>query len=405
MVKRTTKELCALCKGARRLCGASVCPILVKRALQHRVRGLQKTELGAYSEWLLVGEYGYPRLRYGPISAISSVPWDPEIWASRRLDFSEILKIRALTLFSFERRQVSSPPSIYEPIGEAIASEKPIGVEIILRRPPKMGLRLDADIPPFGGMAPLKGLRLEENPRISRSIESLILDRVKASRAVEALYERGLSVYYIQKIFSAGFLGIEERRRIVPTRWGITAVDSILGDMFRMRIRWSPSIPKAELYSWEYLGNIYHVILIPSDYWSMEMYEVWLPNSVWLRGVGKPVIIRNYEGADGKPVKMDGGYYAIRMAVLEHLSKINRKAMALAIRIITPQYIAPVGNWQIRESIRLALRRGPNAKGDVEELIGMLKEKKPTVLSTRTLSGSFVLRRLKMLPITYFLGR
>lgn len=396
MLKRTTKELCALCKGSRKLCGASVCPILVKKSMQYMTSDLSKTEIGAYSEWLLVGEYGYPRLRYGPISALSTVPWRPEEWAKKRLDFSEILKFRIKTVFPFEHRHIRKPPQIYDPLGESIVSVEPVGIEVYLRKPPKMRISFDADIPPVGGSAPLKKIELEDNPKVPRRIESIIMERTKASHAVAYLYNYGASIYYIQKIFSAGFLGIRERKRIVPTRWGITAVDSILGHQFLKQIRKAPSIGNAGLYYWEYLGNKYYILLIPSDYWAMEMFEVWLPNSVWVRNVGNPIIIHNYEDYDGKPKKMDGGYYAIRMAVLERLKQQNRIAMAMAIRIITPRYIAPVGNWQIRESIRLGLERGPIARGEIHELIDILKLREKSLEKVDIEKRSWLLRRTKI---------
>ncbi len=396
MLKRTTRELCALCKGSRRLCGASVCPILVKKSMQYVSRELSKTELDAYSEWLLVGEYGYPRLRYGPISAISTVPWRPEEWARRQLDFSEILKFRIQTMYPFEHRHINKPPNIYDPLGESIASVEPVGIELYLKKPPRMRIRFDADIPPVGGSAPLKKVELADRPRVPRRIESIIMDRLKAYDAVRILYEYGASVYYIQKIFSAGFLGIAERKRIVPTRWGITAVDSILGEFFLRNIRRAPSINRPGLYRWEYLGNRYYLILIPSDYWAMEMFEVWLPNSVWVKGVGRPIVIHNHEDYVGKPLKMDGGYYAIRMAVLEWLRKQKRIAMVLAIRVITPQYIAPVGNWQIRESIRLALEAGPIDRGDILYLIQRIKEHEKSLSLIDLEKKSWLIKRMKI---------
>jgi len=405
MIKRTTKELCAVCKGSRRLCGASICPILVKKSMQYISARISKTELNGYSEWLLVGEYGYPKLRYGPISAITTVPWRPEEWARDGLDFSEILRLRIQTMYPFQRRNVDRPPDIYEPLGESIVSVEPVGIELFLKKPPRMRMRFDADIPPVGGSAPLSRVELEDNPKVPRRIESIIMDRLKAYEAVRALYDVGASIYYIQKIFSAGFLGISGRKRIVPTRWGITAVDSILGNSFLREIRGAPSISGSELYFWEYLGNRYYLVLIPSDFWAMEMFEVWLPNSVWVSGIGRPIVIQNHEDYDGKPIRMDGGYYAIRMGALEWLRKQNRISMVLAVRIITPRYIAPVGNWQIRESIRLALERGPIARGEVHELISMMREMEPSLRFIDFNTRSWLLRRMRIPKLDEFLRR
>ena len=404
MIRKTTRELCAFCKGVRKLCGASVCPILVKKSLKLKPPPISKKELDACSEWLLVGEYGYPKVRYGPLTAMSPYPWEPEEWARKRLDFANILRFRMMTVYPFQRKHIYKPPDVYDPLGETVASIKPIDVELYLKKPPKMRLRLDASIPPVGGSAPLKKIELEENPKIPKKVESILSDRIKATKAVELLYRWGASIYYIEKIFSGGFLGIEERRRVVPTRWGITAVDSILGNAFLRDIKYSPSIENVELYHWEYLGNIYYIVLIPSDYWAMETLELWLPNSVWVKGSGKPVIFPNYEDYTGKPAKMDGGHFAIKISVLDYLKKVNRKVAVLAIRIITPRYIAPVGSWQIRESVKLALERGPIAKGELDEILDIIESRESTIRSVNVRKKSWLLKRLKIEPLDKYIA-
>lgn len=406
MLKKTTKELCALCKGVRKLCGASVCPILAKKAIIYQSeipRELVKEEVAGYSEWALVGEYGYPKVRLGPLSAVSAVPWKPEYWAEKRLDFSQILRFRIASLYPFRFWKIHKPPDPSSPLGESLLSIKPILVELKLRKPPKIQLKLDADIPPFGGSAPLQKIDLGENPKIPRKVDSLILESVKASEGVVELRKAGLSVYYIQKLFSVGFLGSPINRRVVPTRWSITAVDSIVGNSNLRKVRYSPSFAQSQLYHWEYLGNRYYIIIIPSDFWYMEMFEIWLPNSVWLFGSGKPVVIHVYEDYTMKPNKMDGGYYAIRTPVSEWLARNNRKAAVLAIRVITPQYIAPVGSWQIRESVRLALKNGPIMTAEVSELLEYIVQREPVLNSVDIPRKSKLLQVMRHPKITQFL--
>jgi len=401
-MKKTTKVLCAICKGVRKLCGAKVCPILVKRSLMITGIKIDKKELDGISEWVLVGEHGYPHVRFGPVSAISEVSWNPEKWARERWDFSEILKIRIQTIYSFQRKHIRKTPSIYDPIGEASASLKPVNAEIILKKAPKIRLKLDADIPPIGGSSPLKKFELMDNPMIPKKVESVIEDDIKAQEAVIYLYKLGFSYYYIQKIFSAGFLGMKHRRKLVPTRWSITAVDSIIGNFCLTQIKNAPSIAKAKLYYHEYLGNHYYIILIPSNAWAMEMFEIWLPNSVWLKGVGKPFVINIHESYDGKPNDIDGGYFAIRTSVLDFLKRENRKAAVLAIRIITPAYIAPVGSWQIRESIKLALSKKPVITGDLSEIIEFITNKVKVVGDIQLNEKSWLLKNLKTRTLDEF---
>jgi len=74
----------------------------------------------------------------------------------------------------------------------------------------------------------------------------------------------------------------------------------------------------------------------------------------------------------GRATAMDGGFSAARLAVLEHLASIRRRADALIVREILPTYYAPVGNWHIRESVRLALSKRPETVNSKEELASFI---------------------------------
>ena len=173
----------------------------------------------------------------------------------------------------------------------------------------------------------------------------------------DRLYTHGIDYYHIVRVFSLGLLGLKYQRRLVPTRWSITAVDSILGDQLLEEVKKYDSINDVELYYTEYMGNRYAILMVPGK-WAFEMIEIWLPRSVWVKAE-KAYFTVNYELYDGKWRKpgVDGGYHAIRFPVLEYLSRRRRQALVIAIREVTPQYYAPVGSWQIRESIRNALKR------------------------------------------------
>ena len=64
------------------------------------------------------------------------------------------------------------------------------------------------------------------NVRVDQRIEKAYYDKeLKANDAVVQLYTKGVPVSRIQKSFSIGSFG--KTRRLVPTRWSITAVDDI----------------------------------------------------------------------------------------------------------------------------------------------------------------------------------
>jgi len=323
---------------------------------------------------LLVGEHGYPRVLAGiniaPAGGEPRIYEDPQRWWGR-LSLEDIIRIRTSLVHSAARIEARRPGGrVAETLREAALSEKPLYSEVVYRKPPRPRPLLDPLLKPIGMRGEVEDIRLVDNPAIPRRVDSLVEERLPAHDAVAELYRHGFDVYYIQRVFSAALLG--RQPRLVPTRWTITAVDKIVSDALLRRVRGYPEIPGLELYHVEYIGNRYTILLAPGP-WSMEMIEVWLPRSVWVPG-DKPHVYRVYEYWDGRASDMDGGYYAIRQPLLEHLEERRRRAAAIVVREITPSYYAPVGSWQIRESIRNALRQKPLRPRSLEEAVRLLDE-------------------------------
>ena len=82
-------------------------------------------------------------------------------------------------------------------------------------------------------------------------------------------------------------------------------------------------------------------------------------------------VVENFELFDGKWVKdeVDGGYKAMRLAVLEHLHRMRRQAIVVAIREIGPGYYAPLGVWNVREGMRHAFIKEAERFSSVEEAV------------------------------------
>jgi len=397
LLSKPNARLCSQCKGSRRLCGLPECPILVRVRQQLKLEKLRETKT-LYSPTppsVLVGEHGYPRVRAGVnLPALGSEEprlfEDPGAWWGR-LSLYDIIRLRAGLVFSYSVSHVRAAGKLGEAVQEAALSLKPVDSEAVFRRPPTPRLTFDPLLKPVGPSAPVEQLRVVGNPAIPRRVDQLVLDRVKASRALVELYEHGYDVYYLQRLLSAGVLGVE--KRLVPTRWAITAVDKLLGDYLLGKLRDKPPLQGYEVYHSSYIGNRYTLVLMPRP-WSMEMVEVWMPHSVWVPGE-QAQVYTVHEWSDGRPSAEDGGYQAIRFAVLEELSKRGRQASVLAVREITPEYFAPVGNWQIREGVRNALRRGPLRASTLEEALEVAAGILLTPLR-EILSRSVLLRHLKV---------
>jgi len=380
MGKRIPAELCAYCKGAKKLCGAKVCPILLKfDYLKKDIKRIHSRELVTISPPdFLVGEWGYPSVNFGPLSSqYESFRSLFDILNADQFDLIDILKMRLNYLYSFRKVNVKRAYRLSrneEVLRDLAISIKPVETEIKLKKDPSPRVFLDPDIPPVGLRAPLDKIEEVGNSYAPRKVENAVEEDEKASILLAELYEYGISNYHLIRLLSTGLLGRKHRRRIVPTRWAITATDVILGDFFLGKIKEKgKEIADASVFHHEHLGNIYYILLIPNDWWGMEMFEIWMPMSVWVRRPGKPVLIQIYELYNGKANKMDGGYYAIRFSILEWLKKNYKKALAIAVRIIKPEYFAGVGNWQIREGVRRALSKEPVFKGEFEDALRYLR--------------------------------
>jgi len=182
---------------------------------------------------------------------------------------------------------------------------------------------------------------------------------LKAEEAVQELNGKGVDNYKIQQSFTAGLLGENENKELVPTRWSITATDDIISQKMRQEVKDFQEIGQIEYYNTEYLGNKFHIFLIPGK-WEYELMELKRPGSVWNAAVNT-YIAQNYEPYSGRTDYAEetaGAFYATRLGITEHLKSRKRQAKALVIREVKPDYWAPLGVWVIRETVRNSFNDG-----------------------------------------------
>ncbi|WP_338093181.1 hypothetical protein, partial [Metallibacterium scheffleri] len=96
---------------------------------------------------------------------------------------------------------------------------------------------------PVGPMAIVSSLKIIENPKIPAKVDYIREDiHLKSRPAMVKLYESGYELSYIQGILSAGILGIKKNRKLVPTRWSITAVDETVNEHLKDQIGKFPQL-------------------------------------------------------------------------------------------------------------------------------------------------------------------
>lgn len=356
-------ELCVRCKGYKRFCGLPKCPILEKvRATMEataRIAGLEVS--GSTPPTAVVGERGYPSVPVivgvppGVRGESAKIYDDPQGWWGR-LGLADILRLRGYQVSSITRVNASEPFTLYErEVGVAAISARPVDTEVVLERLPRPITRLDPFVGATGPTAPAKEIRVVGNAYLPKKLEEIIWDDVSAEDAVSELIRGGVDTYSIVRAMSLGFLGRIRRRKLVPTRWAITAVDRAAVKYFLSRLRDWPSIDGVSVHVLEYLMNRFYVILYPGNY-HVEWLEVWRPRTGLTEGASSSVIIYSRDYGTGRTSTLDGGFDAARHGLVRALYERGRKASAIIVRVIEPGYVVGVGNWHIRETVYRAVR-------------------------------------------------
>jgi hypothetical protein len=360
-------SLCVLCKGARMLCGKSRCPIIVR--LSHYMRTLVKVKGlnldGSSPPSVFVGRFGYPYVFVGPLTppvhGDTSIMDAPELWLGKSID--EIAEIRLSLIRGNFRVKVDQPIGsnrLLDEVRDLALSNLSVEVEMFFKKKPSGVFLMDDEVQPFGASAPIESLKIG-SLRLDHRLDKAYHDYdLKASDAVLELYKSSIPVSKIQRAFSVGAFGEYKRRRLVPTRWSITAVDSIISNALMENVRGNPIINEYRVYESDYLDNRFEILMIP-DVWCYESIEAWYPGTVWNPQGDRVVMYGDYEGFSGRTTYADMGgcYYAARLAVTERLVAEQRQASVLILREAHPGYIMPVGVWQVRENVRNALRKPP----------------------------------------------
>ncbi len=213
----------------------------------------------------------------------------------------------------------------------------------------------------MGPSGSLEKFRVTENPAIPRKTEKIVSDELKAEESGFTFYRYGEDVYRISTILSSGILGLEKSKKLVPTRWSITAVDDMIFRNLVKKVKECEQINDYLVFSSEYLDNHFEFLLMPGN-WEFENFEAWSPGSTWSFNLKKTEILEEYEPFHGRKSYASlhaGGYYASRLAVIEYLHKIRKQARVVGFREIHEGYTIPLGVWVVRETARNAFLSKP----------------------------------------------
>lgn len=316
---------------------------------------------------IFVGSYGYPKVLVGPMVPPvhgNTMELDlPESWVGKSLE--EIVNHRLSLVRGIQAVKVHEPRGRYvESLQELAMSTSSTDSELEFVKNTRASSFVDSVNAPFGPVGEVRRAKFSHSTA-DRSIQRLYYDKdALAQDAVLELYNRGVEISKIQKCFSIGMFG--KSRKIVPTRWSITATDDMISKSLVEEISFFSEIDTCRLFTFEHLGNLYAIILFPGR-WMFEMQEAWHDQD---GNIGFGSGFEDMRGLSHYPETV-GAHFASRLAVAEYLSKNKVQAGAMVLREIRPEYAVPVGVWQVREGIRMALKQKPAELATFEQALDL----------------------------------
>lgn len=328
------------------------------------LRNISKLDSNSPPSVFIGSKLKYPLVNVGILSPLErdENAWiydDAKYWASNNFQVNDVLRLRDNLLNSRFQSNVqdSRTQNKFVQIAQEIAiASRPVDLEIELKNKLDFGRSKDKVVTPNGMRARLKEAKITGNVKVHRQVDKVMNDELKSVEGIQMLYGHGFNEYTLSKILSVGVLGLKKNKKLVPTRWSITATDDTLGKTLLKKIRDYPVIENPELFFGEFLGNQYLIMLFP-DVWSYELFELYFPKSSWnpSEEIKASTDYEDFHGRKEYAFATAGGYYASRLPIIEYLNSIKKQASVLAIRLETPSYWAALGVWVVRESVRKAL--------------------------------------------------
>ncbi|MBI2006688.1 MAG: hypothetical protein HYS75_05465 [Nitrosopumilales archaeon] len=345
---------------------------------------------------VFVGSYNYPKVFIGPmvppIHGDTSLLDIPEKWSGKTLE--EIVNFRLNLIRGIKKMSVADPQGRYiEDLQEVAMSSRPIESDIEFHKNTIPVTSIDGESAPFGPIGEIKNSKFSSSSS-DRFIQKAYYDRdLKAEDAVLALYNRGIEISKIQKCFSIGMFG--KKRKLVPTRWSITATDDIISKSLVSEILDFSLTDACQVFCFEHLDNLYSVVIFPHR-WMFEMQEAWHDGDA----VGFGNDFEDARGIDHPPA-IAGAYFAAKLAIAEYFVKNQTQGAVLVLREIRPEYAVPVGVWQVREGVRATMKQKPYVASSFDDAIDFAC-KNMSISKTEWLSKGNMLKLIKQKTIADF---
>jgi len=310
-----------------------------------------------------IGRFGYPNVHIGllspQISGDTSFYDAPKVWSKKATPIGTIASMRYGMVNSRSSAHVKEQNQMQknkflDVVQEVGMASKPVEMEVQLKQQPRLAVQSEKEIIPFGPQAEMRQAKITQNPFVDSRVERVVGDTdLKASSALLGLYQKGFEENFLTKLLSVGNLGLGNNRKLVPTRWSITATDDTIGKQLITEIK-DFSVGEYQAFFGGGWGNYYLLLFFP-EVWSYELFEMYIDYRVnpWSKaGNFYSTDYESYEGRKEYAEETAGGYYAARLAVVEKMKELKHQHSCLALRFITSEYTVPLGVWVCREAAK-----------------------------------------------------
>ena len=307
---------------------------------------------------VFIGRWSYPKVYAGPMmvgqTGDTYIMDSPESWIGENKSQEDIIGYRMNLVRGKQLIDIKDLENPFvEKLQDISLASKSIDSEATFGSRPSFASRLDnfsEENMPHGPSAVIEKFDIDA-VKWDRQLEKSFYDTdLRASEAVMNLHNKDVPFSAMQKAFSVGAFGLKKNRKLVPTRWSITACDSTLADNLLDEVRHYPILDSYRVYEFSSLNNYYAIILTPTE-WQYEWYEAFIK----IRG-NEELIFSDYETNSGKKEysRVGGCYYTAKMAVLDKLAEIKRQSGIIILREAYHGYV-PLGVFNVRENIKYAM--------------------------------------------------
>jgi hypothetical protein len=364
-------ELCFRCAGKGK-CDRKICILKEHLHIRKTFNDSSKKDFFGENYNIMIGHHNYPNINVGLLNTDTNIKDesidDTKHWVENKFDINEIIQKRSMLInSSFKTNIRGFNDRLMDVFKEVSIASKPVDTEIYLNKKPEFKLVFNNEVTPHGPRVELERARITENVHIPQIVDKITNDEITSRESLKILYTKGFDNQYLTKILSSGHIGFEANKKLVPTRWSITAVDDSIGKDIIREIKNYPIISEYRIYFGSYFGN-YYIILSYPEVWSYELFETMIGN------FDSSHDFENYFGRKEYAHSTAGGYYAARLSILEHLKLIKKQSTCIALRFVSDEYWAPLGVWVVRQAVKNAMKSKPILFNSKEEMISFAKE-------------------------------